>query len=128
MLVLEILLHLISMVIGVAALASMGVAAKLVVSHVPISHFMLFGQDFSYAVRCCVILAVLGICMLIALLTVIVLQLIWYAFDLICMVADRRPIVLLHFVLIAAVVFGIMWSIRYVRGHQEELLQRILQY
>ena len=118
----------ISVVVGIASLAAMGIAAKLVLKHVSFGELTLFERDFSYAVRLCVIIMILGICMIIALLTVLALQLLWYVFDLIQMIADKDPIVILWLLITAAVVFGLYRGVFYVLTHQEELLQKLLPY
>ena len=66
--------------------------------------------------------------MVIALLTVLALQLLWYVFDLIQMIADKDPIVILWLLITAAVVFGLYRGVFYVLTHQEELLQKLLPY
>ena len=66
--------------------------------------------------------------MVIALLTVLVLQLLWYVFDLIQMIADRNPVVILWLILTAAVIAGIYMGVSYVLLHQEELIQKLLPY
>ena len=126
--ILEGFFHVISVVVGIASLAAMGIAAKLVLTHVSFGELTLFERDFSYAVRLCVIIMILGICMVIALLTVLALQLLWYVFDLIQMIADKDPIVILWLLITAAVVFGLYRGVFYVLTHQEELLQKLLPY
>jgi hypothetical protein len=71
---------------------------------------------------------ILGICMVIALLTVLALQLLWYVFDLIQMIVDKDPIVILWLIITAAVVYGLYRGVFYVLTHQEELLQKLLPY
>ncbi len=126
--ILEGFFHVISVVVGIASLAAMGIAAKLVLKHVSFGELTLFERDFSYAVRLCVIIMILGICMIIALLTVLALQLLWYVFDLIQMIADKDPIVILWLLITAAVVYGLYRGVFYVLTHQEELLQKLLPY
>ena len=120
--------HLVSLVFGIASLAAMGIVSRLVLHHVSFGQLTLFGQDFSFAVRLCVIVAILCICMVIALLTVLVLQLLWYVFALIQMIADRNPVVILWLILTAAVIAGIYMGVSYVLLHQEELIQKLLPY
>ena len=126
--ILEGFFHLVSVVIGIAALAAMGIAARLILNHVSFGQVTLFERDFSYAVRLCVIVGILGVCMLIALLTVVALQLLWYVFDLIQMIADRNPFVILWLLFTAAVVYGLYRGMFYVLAHQEELIQKLLPY
>ncbi|MBQ7536304.1 MAG: hypothetical protein IJT43_11905 [Stomatobaculum sp.] len=126
--ILEGFFHLVSVVIGIAALAAMGIAARLILNHVSFGQVTLFERDFSYAVRLCVIVGILGVCMLIALLTVVALQLLWYVFDLIQMIADRNPFVILWLLFTAAVVYGLYRGVFYVLTHQEELIQKLLPY
>ena len=64
----------------------------------------------------------------IALLTVVALQLLWYVFDLIQMIADRNPFVILWLLFTAAVVYGLYRGVFYVLTHQEELIQKLLPY